>query len=73
MPAATATALPPLRHAEHLKAAAHPMATEIYTLTEEYLELRFGGRKLTDGVRRDYERRVREIRSKKLVPVQLAD
>jgi predicted HTH domain antitoxin len=55
--------LPPLRHAEELRARSHPLADEVVALTTVYLEARFGGEALTDDTRRDYERRVREIRA----------
>jgi transglutaminase-like putative cysteine protease len=57
-----AAATPPLRHAEDLRARRHPLGEEVFSLTQVYLEARFGGRSLTDGVRRDFERRVRSIR-----------
>ncbi|MFO0678256.1 MAG: transglutaminaseTgpA domain-containing protein [Polyangiaceae bacterium] len=56
-------ALPPLRHAESLSARQHPLASEITALTETYLAARFGGATLDDQVRRDFERRVKDIRS----------
>jgi transglutaminase-like putative cysteine protease len=55
--------LPPLRHAEDLRSRRHPLADEVVALTTLYLEARFGGAKLDEGARRDYERRVRAIRS----------
>jgi protein-glutamine gamma-glutamyltransferase len=58
-----APSVPPLRHAELLRDRSHPLADEILALTSAYLEARFGGQLLTDGDKRDYERRVREIRS----------
>ncbi|MDP8999552.1 MAG: transglutaminase domain-containing protein, partial [Myxococcota bacterium] len=54
--------LPPLRHAEDLCMRRHPLADEILSLTNLYLETRFGGCALTEAVRRDFERRVHEIR-----------
>jgi transglutaminase-like putative cysteine protease len=54
--------VPPLRHAEDLRARHHPLAIEVLALTEVYLGARFGGEALTDAVRRDFERRVRDIR-----------
>jgi transglutaminase-like putative cysteine protease len=54
--------LPPLRHAEELQARRHPLAGEVLALTQVYLEARFGGRALTEATRRDFERRIREIR-----------
>jgi hypothetical protein len=55
--------LPPLRHAEDLRARQHPLADEVVSLTLVYLEARFGGTRLDDGAKRDFERRVRAIRS----------
>jgi hypothetical protein len=55
--------MPPLRHAEELRSRRHPLATEVLALTTVYLETRFGGTSLTDAARRDFERRVREIRA----------
>ncbi len=57
-----APSTPPLRHAEDLRARHHPLAPEVVQLTEVYLSSRFGGDVLTDARRRDFERRVREIR-----------
>ncbi|MGH7296494.1 MAG: transglutaminase TgpA family protein [Polyangiaceae bacterium] len=54
---------PPLRHAEDLCSRQHPLGGEVLLLTTVYLEARFGGAPLTDGLRRDFERRVREIRA----------
>ena len=58
-------ALPPLRHAEDLAIREHPLADAILDLTNRYLEARFGGSVLDESGQRDYERRVREIRSYK--------
>jgi transglutaminase-like putative cysteine protease len=55
--------LPPLRHAEALRTQKHPLADEVLSLTQLYLQARFGGEELNDAARRDYERRVRSIRS----------
>ncbi len=55
--------LPPLRHAEDLKGRKHPLAGPVLLLTTMYLEARFGGRTLTDATRRDFERRLGEIRA----------
>jgi transglutaminase-like putative cysteine protease len=57
-----AASMPPLRHAEELRARRHPLAGEVMALTKVYLETRFGGTVLTDTTKRDFERRVREIR-----------
>ncbi len=58
-------ALPPLRHAEDLAGREHPLADSILELTNRYLEARFGGSALDEGGQREYERKVREIRSYK--------
>lgn len=55
--------LPPLRHAEDLRARNHPLGDEVVALTTVYLEARFGGSRLDDGARRDFERRVKTIRA----------
>lgn len=57
--------LPPLRHAEELQARRHPLADEVASLTLIYLETRFGGATLTDAVKREFERRVRDIRAQR--------
>jgi hypothetical protein len=54
---------PPLRHAEDLCSREHPLAGEVLSLTTLYLEARFGGAAVTDSIRRDFERRVRDIRA----------
>ena len=56
-------ALPPLRHAEELCARRHPLGEEVLSLTRLYLAARFGGERLTELGRRDFERRVRDIRT----------
>jgi hypothetical protein len=55
--------LPPLRHAEDLRARKHPLGDEVVALTTVYLEARFGGSRLDDGARRDFEKRVKGIRA----------
>jgi protein-glutamine gamma-glutamyltransferase len=55
--------LPPLRHAVALMDLKHPLARETIALTEIYLETRFGHARLTETTKRDFERRVREIRA----------
>jgi hypothetical protein len=57
-----APSVPPLRHAEELRSRRHPLAGEVLALTTVYLESRFGGTVLTEAARRDFERRVRDIR-----------
>jgi transglutaminase-like putative cysteine protease len=54
--------LPPLKHAEELVARKHPLGKEIVSLTNVYLAARFGGHAVTDAEKRDFDRRVREIR-----------
>jgi hypothetical protein len=53
---------PPLAHAQALEALGHPMAREVLSLTQHYLEVRYAGRPLTETDRRDFARRVRELR-----------
>jgi transglutaminase-like putative cysteine protease len=60
--------LPPLRHAEDLDARKHPLAGEVIALTEVYLATRFGRRAFSDDGKRDFERRVREIRTFRSAP-----
>lgn len=60
--------LPPLKHAEDLAARAHPLAEDVLDLTQKYLEARFGGAALDDASARDFEKRVKEIRSYKAPP-----
>lgn len=57
--------LPPLRYATGLVERNHPLAGETLALTERYLEMRFGHAPLTDDARRDFERRIRDIRAYK--------
>jgi transglutaminase-like putative cysteine protease len=58
-----APSTPPLRHAEELQSRHHPLAGSVLSLTQTYLEARFGGEALSDGSRRDFEKKVREIRA----------
>jgi protein-glutamine gamma-glutamyltransferase len=58
-----APSVPPLRHAEELKSRSHPLADEVLSLTQVYLETRFGGATLTESTKRSFERRVRVIRA----------
>jgi transglutaminase-like putative cysteine protease len=57
--------LPPLKHAEELAAKAHPLADDVLELTNRYLAARFGGDVLSDDAAREYEKKVREIRTYK--------
>jgi protein-glutamine gamma-glutamyltransferase len=59
---------PPLRHAEDLLSRRHPLGDEALSLTRIYLEARFGGVRLTDDMRRAFERRVRDIRTVRRAP-----
>jgi transglutaminase-like putative cysteine protease len=54
---------PPLRHALSLQRMGHPLAGEVLDLTEFYLGARFGGVAVTDQERRDFEVRVRKVRT----------
>lgn len=62
------TSLPPLRHAEDLASRQHPLADVVLQLTNLYIEARFGGAAIDDDGRRDYERRIKEIRSYRQMP-----
>jgi transglutaminase-like putative cysteine protease len=53
---------PPYAHAVALSNVGHPTAPEVRALTDLYLEVRFGGRQLTDDQRQDFARRVKELR-----------
>jgi transglutaminase-like putative cysteine protease len=53
---------PPLAHAQGLVALGHPIGDEVLALTEQYLEVRYAGRALTEHDRREFARRVREVR-----------
>jgi transglutaminase-like putative cysteine protease len=57
---------PPLAHAKALEQLNHPAATEVLSLTEVYLEARFGRRELSTEEERDFERRVKSLRQLKL-------
>jgi protein-glutamine gamma-glutamyltransferase len=59
---------PPLKHAELLTSMSHPLASEIYELTNIYIESRFGGRTLDDEEKRIFERRVRALRNPNAQP-----
>jgi hypothetical protein len=56
-------AMPPLRHATSLEEKGHPLAADVLHLTHVYLETRFGGKAMSSAARRDFERRLRDIRS----------
>jgi protein-glutamine gamma-glutamyltransferase len=53
---------PPYAHARGLTEIGHPLGPEALRLTELYLEVRFGGRELSDALRRDFVRSVRALR-----------
>jgi transglutaminase-like putative cysteine protease len=53
---------PPLAHAQALVALSHPIGEEVLALTEHYIEVRYAGRSLGEADRREFARRVREIR-----------
>jgi protein-glutamine gamma-glutamyltransferase len=55
--------VPPLRHAEALQALDHPLADEVHELTDIYLRARFGGEVITEEAKREFEDRVKIIRS----------
>lgn len=55
--------LPPLRHAEDLSSTRHPLGDEVLSLTNVYLQARFGGVAFSDAARHNFERRVRDIRT----------
>lgn len=59
---------PPLRHAEALRAAGHPLAPEILELTRVYLAARFGGETLSPEKRREFETRVKRVKSARPPP-----
>jgi protein-glutamine gamma-glutamyltransferase len=54
---------PPLRHALSLQRMGHPLAEEVLDLTQFYLGARFGGAAVTDKDRRDFEGRVKRVRT----------
>ena len=54
---------PPLRHALSLQRMGHPLAEEVLDLTELYLGARFGGIAVTEKDRRDFEGRVKKVRT----------
>jgi hypothetical protein len=68
---ARAPGMPPLRHAEALNALGHPLADEILDLTDVYLRARFGGEAISTEARKDFEDRVKGIRSAILPAGQL--
>jgi protein-glutamine gamma-glutamyltransferase len=63
---------PPLAHAKALEQLNHPAAPEVLSLTEVYLEARFGRRELSLEEERDFERRVKSLRQLKLAEERAA-
>lgn len=59
-------ATPPLAHARALAELKHPAASEVLSLTERYLEARFGRRELSLEEEREFEQRVKGLRQLKL-------
>ncbi len=57
---------PPLRYAESLEKRGHPLADEVFELTQIYLGVRFGGETLAPAARKDFDARVRDLRMQKL-------
>ncbi|HEX9622636.1 MAG TPA: transglutaminaseTgpA domain-containing protein [Polyangiaceae bacterium] len=53
---------PPLAHARALEQAGHPAGAEAVKLTKIYLEVRFGGRKLSESLRSEFAARVERLR-----------
>jgi hypothetical protein len=53
---------PPLAHAQGLVTLGHPIGEDVLALTEQYIEVRYAGRALTEHERREFARRVREVR-----------
>jgi hypothetical protein len=53
---------PPLKFAEHLEEVGHPLAQEVLSLTNVYLDARFGGVTMTPETRREFDGRVRALR-----------
>ncbi|MBN1612657.1 MAG: DUF3488 domain-containing protein [Polyangiaceae bacterium] len=53
---------PPYAHAKGLADIGHPLGHEALRLTELYIEVRFGGRELSESLRREFARGVRALR-----------
>jgi transglutaminase-like putative cysteine protease len=58
-----APSVTPLRHASELQTNDHPLAPVVVALTDVYLEARFGGAELNEPTKREFERRIQEIRA----------
>ncbi len=62
------SATPPLRHARALVHAEHPHGDEIMSLTERYLDARFGDVPFTLVERREYESRLKRLKDAPRTP-----
>ncbi len=65
--------VPPLRHAEKLKEREHPLAMDVFVLTEYYLRARFGGVPISEEATRAFEKKVNEIRTYPALPQETAE
>jgi transglutaminase-like putative cysteine protease len=63
---------PPLAHARALAQLKHPAAREVLSLTECYLEARFGRRALSQEEEREFEQRVKGLRQLRLADERAA-
>ncbi len=63
---------PPLAHARALAQLKHPAAREVLSLTECYLEARFGRRELSNDEEREFEQRVKGLRQLRLADERAA-
>jgi hypothetical protein len=59
---------PPLRHALSLQRMGHPLAEEVLDLTQVYLGARFGGLMVSEKERREFEGRVKRVRTVRPLP-----
>ncbi len=57
---------PPLRHAENLADASHPLAPDVLDVTHVYLSVRFGGMSMSSDVAADLEKKVRDLKQRDL-------
>ncbi|HEY5962059.1 MAG TPA: DUF4129 domain-containing protein, partial [Polyangiaceae bacterium] len=53
---------PPLAHAQMLAKLGHPVAKELLDLTQQYLEIRFGGAPFDDAAAAEYARNIQRLR-----------
>jgi len=58
---------PPLRHAQAIVGAGHPLGEEILALTNLYVRTRFGGEPLTKREEQDFLARVTALKAKNAV------